>query len=336
MSRITLLGDPGTKRAAYLQKAAAEAGVPCRLWVWGQQWVPTSGIMKIDPPVWSGCGLEEMAGYIRGYQGDLRGLARLGKSCGIRFLNPPETILELLDKKKCKERLRQAGIPVTESLDGSEADPARETAHLLWRMREQRVSQVFIKPRWGSGAAGTAALRIRPGSGEMILYTCAAEDPQTGRLVNTKRLRKSSEKAAVCRLLDGLLSLDHVEERWYAKAGYKGFSYDLRVVMQDGRADVMLARLSKSPITNLHLDGRPLPADELGLPREVTEAVVEICQKSMACFPGLLSAGIDILLERGSLRPRVIEMNGQGDLIYQDICGGNRIYRHQVELMGGM
>ena len=44
-------------------------------------------------------------------------------------------------------------------------------------------------------------------------------------------------------------------------------------------------------------------------------------------------AQIDILLERGSLRPRIIEMNGQGDLIYQDIYEKNVIYRHQAEMM---
>lgn len=336
MSRITLLGDPGTKRAAYFQKAAAEAGVSCCLQAWGQPWVPARGqSMKIDPPVWSSCDLGEMAGHIRGYREDLQGLARLGKCYGIHFLNPPETIMELLDKKRCKEKLRQAQIPVTESLKGSETDPARETAHLIGRMMEQHIFQVFIKPRWGSGAAGTAALRIRPGSGEMILYTCAAPDPQTGRLVNTKRLCRFTEKKDVCTLLDGLLKLDHVEERWYAKAGYQGLSYDLRVVMQDGEPDAMLARLSKSPITNLHLNGRPLAAGELGLPQNVMEAVVETSQKAMVCFPGLMSAGIDILLEKGSLRPRVIEMNGQGDLIYQDIYGENKIYRHQVEMMRG-
>ena len=53
----------------------------------------------------------------------------------------------------------------------------------------------------------------------------------------------------------------------------------------------------------------------------------------MDCFPGLRSAGIDILLEKGSLRPRIIEMNAQGDLIYQDIYNHNVIYGHQAEMM---
>lgn len=41
-------------------------------------------------------------------------------------------------------------------------------------------------------------------------------------------------------------------------------------------------------------------------------------------------AGIDLLLEKGTMRPRIIEMNGQGDLIYRDIYGENRIYQEQI------
>ena len=50
---------------------------------------------------------------------------------------------------------------------------------------------------------------------------------------------------------------------------------------------------------------------------------------------GISMAGIDLLLEKGTLRPRVIEMNGQGDLIYRDIYGENRIYREQVRILAG-
>ena len=63
------------------------------------------------------------------------------------------------------------------------------------------------------------------------------------------------------------------------------------------------------------------------------EEIQDLCQRSMKLFPGLRSAGIDILLERGSLKPRIIEMNAQGDLIYQDIYGKNVIYRRQAEMM---
>ena len=121
--------------------------------------------------------------------------------------------------------------------------------------------------------------------------------------------------------------------RSYVKAEYQGYSYDLRAVMQEERMDFLLARLSKGPITNLHLNNHPLEAAALGLPGTVLEEIERVCRKAMDCFPGLRSAGIDILLEKGSLRPRIIEMNAQGDLIYQDIYNHNVIYGHQAEMM---
>lgn len=331
MSRIILLGNPGTKRAVYFQRAAAQTGVPCHLWAWGgPQPADLTGILKIDPPLWDSCSLGGLSDYVGRYERELEGLARLADPWGLRFFNHPTSILELLDKKRCKEKLIQAQIPVTEPL----ARGGGDVESLICQMEERRIFQVFVKPRYGSGAAGAAAFRWRPKSGEMALYTCAAFDPGTGRLVNTKRLRAFREKEEVCMLLGRLLQLDVVVERWYAKAGYQGFSYDLRAVVQDGQLDFLLARLSKGPITNLHLNNRPLPAEELGLSRQVLDDVLRVCQKAMACYPRLRSAGIDILLEKGRLQPRVIEMNGQGDLIYQDICHENRIYRHQVEMMG--
>ena len=97
--------------------------------------------------------------------------------------------------------------------------------------------------------------------------------------------------------------------------------------------DFILARLSSGPITNLHLNNHPLKGDALGLPCHVMEDVEQLCIRAAKCYPGLRSAGIDVLLEKGSLRPRIIELNGQGDLIYQDIYDQNRIYLHQAEMM---
>lgn len=156
--------------------------------------------------------------------------------------------------------------------------------------------------------------------------------------MNTKKLRCFGESryfpgSQTVRLLNRLLSLDCIVERWYPKEEAKGYSYDLRAVVQDGRMDFCLARLSKGPITNLHLNNHPLPASQLGLPSQVFQEIENICLEALRCYPGLRSAGIDLLLEKGSLRPRIIEMNGQGDLIYQDIFNENKIYRHQARMI---
>lgn len=376
MRQAVVLGSPGTKRTVYLEKGAQAAGIVFRLLDWKdfpfeQEASWENLFLKIDPPLWESCCLDELNALTRDYEGKLQWLTDLGARHQIAFLNRPEAIRALLDKRGCKRTLAMAGIPVTEELEGagraetlseyavvSRADMAVEYAdgrlsgaeraempgsyglsevnrveQLLDAMERHRVFQVFLKPVYGSGAAGAAAFRWQPHSGRVVLYTCGMVDSVTGRLVNTKRLRKFTDKNQVFSMVGRLLELDCVAERWYAKAEHDGFSYDLRAVVQDGRMDFLLARLSSGPITNLHLNNHPLSGEELGLPSHIMDEVEQLCIRAAECFPGLRSAGIDILLEKGSLRPRIIELNGQGDLIYQDIFDKNKIYRHQAEMM---
>lgn len=391
MRQAVLLGSPGTKRTIYLEKGAEAEGISFRLLDWKKFpfrsadspasplrkdlvlkndfrddtaladpfWNETARenvFLKIDPPLWESCCLDELNILARDYEKKLQWLAELGKKRQITFLNKPEDILALLDKRACKRRLAEAGIPVTEELDGigravfpvaetldsvgQAVLPVAETLDgvgradlLLDSMERRRIFQVFIKPVCGSGAAGAAAFRWQPRSGRMILYTCAMENPETGRLVNTKRLRRFTDRKQVLSMIGRLLELGCIVERWYAKAEHNGFSYDLRAVVQDGRMDLILARLSSGPITNLHLNNHPLKGNDLGLPCHVMEDVEQLCIRAAGCYPELRSVGIDVLLEKGSLRPRIIELNGQGDLIYQDIYDQNRIYLHQAEMM---
>ena len=340
MRQTALLGNADTKRTDYFRQAAKKAGLPICFadWNdWERQWesLPeTELFLKIDPPLWKSCSLEELDSLTDDYKKKLDKLAKAADACKIEYFNHPLAIAELLDKRACKKKLKQNGLPVTESLEAAEEGaPNRLSVETLLEMMERRgIHQVFIKPVNGSGAAGVSAFRWQPRTGRMMLYTCSLEQEGIG-LVNTKRLRRFSKPGETVSLLNRLLSLDCIVERWYAKEEYEGYSYDLRVVVQEKEVDFLLARLSKGPITNLHLNNHPMEAGMLGLPASVLESVGEICRKAMGCFPGLRSAGIDILLEKGSLKPRIIEMNAQGDLIYQDIYHQNLIYGHQAEIM---
>ncbi len=335
MSAVVLLGSADTRRTIYLQRAAAETGISFTLMDWRklpEGWPGREAqhqlFVKIDPPLWGSCRLGELGELTANYR---RALAELEYFAGQRqtdFLNTPAAIAALLDKRTCKHMLKTAGLPVTEMLDGE----FKEAGALLEGMKTRGWHQVFIKPVYGSGAAGVSALRIRQGGDRMALYTCAAMDAAQG-IVNTKRLRHLEDPGEILPLLEEILRLDCIVERWYAKAAYRDCCYDLRAVVQDGHMDYLLARLSKGPITNLQLNNRPLDIARLGLADTMPKVLEDICNRAMACFPGLRSAGIDLLLERDSLRPRIIEMNGQGDLLYQDIFHENRIYRHQAQMM---
>lgn len=355
MRRAVLLGNPDTKRTVYFQKAAIQEGLSFSLLEWGKQTscFPDGDLfLKIDPPVWTSCSLGELECLTAAYREELNRLDELTKKRVVEFFNTPSVITELLDKYECKMRLKKAGLSVTELLTGDSGcgiDPSglsipeescrvrrtgdiRNAEQLLAEMERKRWRRVFIKPVCGSGAAGVSAFCLQPGTGRMSLYTCASKEEKS-ELVNTKKLRHLMEPGEIRMFLDGILRMDCVIERWYAKAMRGEYVYDLRVVMQEGRMDYLLARLSKGPITNLQLNNHPCSMEELELPLKVVEEVEELCQRAMDCFPGLGCAGIDILLEKGSLKPRIIEMNAQGDLIYQDIYHDNIIYRRQAQRM---
>lgn len=339
------MGCPGTKRKLYLERAAGCVGLPLLFIDWKQwsrefweNWLAehgTGGILKIDPPLWDSAKLSAFPSLTAAYQEDLRMLGEAAGTGGFSFLNHPGAIAHLLDKRACKQKLAGAGLLVTDAVfPGLCRDAAVNPLEGLFAvMEEEQIHQVFIKPNYGSGALGVTAFRVQPKTGKMVLYTCAAWDAEQNCLVNTKRMQRMEDRESISAFLTRLLAMDCMVERWYPKAEHKGYTYDLRAVVQDGRLDFLLARLSKGPITNLHLNNHPLPAEELHLPCWVLDLVEELAVKAMGQYPGLRSAGIDILLEKGSLRPRIIEMNGQGDLIYQDIYHENRIYRHQAEMM---
>lgn len=351
MRKAVLLGNPGTKRTYYLMKAAAQEGISVHFLNW-KDWrehLPEAELfLKIDPPLWDSCFLGDLNGLAETYIKDLKVLEQWTAKMPAVYLNTPSSIVRLMDKRGCKAVLKKAGLPVTELLDPDaedfqtggyraekcpeRSDGIRDLEGLLDRMKKRNVYQVFIKPVCGSGAAGVSAFRLQPGTGRMSLYTCAAYVPDAG-LMNTKKLRNYTEVSEIRQLLNKILDMDCVIERWYAKAVYGQYSYDLRVVVQEGRTDYMLARLSGGPITNLHLNNHPLSWEETGISSDVREKIQELCVRAVSCFPGLSVAGIDILLERKSLKPRIIEMNAQGDLIYQDIYHENTIYRRQAEKM---
>lgn len=332
INRILLIGSGSGKRRTYFEKAAAGSGIPVSFYDWKDfSCLENVGnlensVVKIDAPEWESCRLRELDELTSQYEERLFWLAKLPFGA---FFNHPFDIAEALDKRKCKRKLRESGIAVTEMYE--EKFSCKE--ELFAFMREHRLHQVFIKPVKGSGAAGVSALRLSPSKGKTVLYTCAALDQN--EIVNTKSLyRLEGEDGAV--LLDKLLELDCVVEKWYRKSVFEGYCYDLRVIVQDKQIDYILPRLSKGPITNLHLNNHSMEFGQLNLDNAVLEDIAEVCIRAAGCYPGLKSIGMDVLLERGSQKPYIIEMNAQGDLLHKDVYHENKIYRRQIKIMEAM
>lgn len=332
---MILVGEEGTKRTDFTRSAAFAAGVEISLVPWSCLLsLPDSDmnfpwdskrVVKLDPPSYSDSVLEQGAGEIAKY---LRCLDHMEGS-GPVFWNEPSALRATLDKRMTKQILQENGIPATKMF----AKYFSDSSELIRWMESEHIPAVFVKPRFFSGAAGVMALRIkRPGRGMAAYTSCRIEN---GQLVNTKHLFCLRREEEILLVLDRILSLGAVVEQWHSKetvmteAGRQ--CYDLRVVWQLGRVVHMVARGSGGPITNLHLNNGALPMEQLGLSDRELAGIESLCGDAMKCFPGLRTAGIDVMLERGSRRPLIIEINGQGDLIYQDIYGENQIYREQME-----
>lgn len=322
---ICLIGTEDSRRTEYFKKAAEAYHIPVRFVAWKEAVDADlrDEIVKIDPPSYATANLFEMNEQIAAY---ISGLNHLEKA-GCRFLNTPAGIQSVLDKRHCKEVLMKQNIPVTQMVK----ERVNTVEELEEVMEKHRMFSVFIKPVRCSGAAGVVAYRKYPGREKAMLYTSCRK--QGRQLVNTKTLTRLERKEEIYPLLQAILSLGTIVERWHPKASHRGKSYDLRVVWQFGNIAFIVARQSSGPITNLHLNNAPLDWHELHLPQGKVEEIHTLCQDAVKLFPGLSMAGIDIMLEKGTLRPKIIEINGQGDLMYQDIFYDNVIYKQQVEYM---
>ncbi len=321
---MILIGDINSKRAIYLKEAAKSKNV--NLIVVSHSSIKREDLrnhkVKIDPPTYESFYVEDLPEVIRNYTNLLQEMSTWED---IDFVNHPKAILDTLDKKECKNILLSRNINVTPVIEfnGDTYDDLKQT------LLQNKVYNSFIKPNYGSGACGVIAYRINPRNEKVIIET--ALNVRDGRLINTKNIRKINNEADIKCIINLLLRQSCIIERWVAKSSFNKLSYDLRVVYQYGEISYVVPRTSKSSITNLHLNNAAIKFEELNLNNEVYSEIEKISGQVINAYAGKLSyAGIDLLLENGSLKPYVVEVNSQGDLIYQDIYDKNIIYNKQI------
>lgn len=336
---IILVGEEHTKRTEYFIKAAKELAAAVQFIDWDRVYHQSvnlkdilchcgdfqRAVIKLEPPSYQTVEFSEMERQLQMYRHALERMMAEKFS----FINSPQGILDALDKRKMKQILVAAGVPVTPVF----MEHVESAEQLYAAMEAEHVSTVFIKPVYFSGAAGVVGLRRQRRSGKMAAYTsCVLEN---GHVVNTKKIHIHREEKNITELIQALVSMDVMAEKWIPKDTVNGNGYDLRVVWQFGKRKHIVVRQSASPITNLHLNNRAADAEVIGMEKRTYEEIDALCECAMEAVPELHVAGIDILLEKGSRKPRIIEINGQGDLIYQDIFGKNEIYKEQIRWMLG-
>ncbi|MES2934915.1 MAG: STM4014 family protein, partial [Pseudomonadota bacterium] len=148
---------------------------------------------------------------------------------------------------------------------------------------------------------------------------------------NSLKIKKYTARTSIKAILDFLFREGALVEHWIPKAKYEACSYDLRVMGIAGRRCHAIARLSRSPMTNLHLGNSRCAVDALDLPAQTWTKIDTLVEQCMARFPRSLYAGLDILLARDGRDPVVLEANAFGDLLPNLLHNGKGTYLTEIE-----
>ena len=279
-------------------------------------------VIKLEPCVSDETNFLKYALLNQAYKETLQRLGEMRLSDDVCFLNTPHALLRALDKKETKQVLMDRGLKVTPMLPSPRSfDELRELLAGCGR-------GCFLKPRYGSGAGGIMAVRYQPNRNKWVVYTTLQQ--VDGVIHNTKRINRLSTEKEMIPLAEAVMQTEAILEEWIPKEQLQGENYDLRVVCRESEIDYIVVRCSKGSITNLHLNNKAHWWNELSLSEEVRQQIYFQCQEAVQSLD-LQYAGVDVLIERGTDIPYIIEVNGQGDHVYQDMFAHNSIYIQQIK-----
>jgi len=328
--RTAVVGNPDNRRVGLLTAAAAALGLPApRVVPWldvltGVAEFGEGEIVRIDSPGEDAEVTRLLRGqaepvdmyrvegtrpWYEGFTAALDGLHKRIAAAGAVALADPEETAIAFDKARCNAMLAERGVSVPRAYPG-----VHDFASLCESQAEHGWTHVFVKIRHGSSASGVIELR----AGNRAFATTSTELHLTRdgyELYNSLKVRHYRRQRDLEMLVDRL-SLDglHVEEAVH-KIYLNGQQTDLRLVTVGGKVTHAVGRSSDLPITNLHLGGRRREVEEFRqqLGEDRWHTVIELAERTAACFPKSHCLGIDVLSDH--TKDYVGEVNAYGDLL---------------------
>ena len=324
--QIIVVSNSLSKRIEYFIEAGKHLQTEVRFMTYGELFnclpLLRQAVIKLEPCVSDETDFLKYALLNQAYKETLQRLSEMSLPDDVCFLNTPDALLRALDKKETKEVLMDKGLKVTPMLPSPRSfDELRELLAGCGR-------GCFLKPRYGSGAGGVMAIRYQPNRNKWVVYTTLQQ--VDGVIHNTKRINRLSTEKEMIPLAEAVMQTEAILEEWIPKEQLQGENYDLRVVCRESEIDYIVVRCSKGSITNLHLNNKAHWWNELSLSEEVRQQIYFQCQEAVQSLD-LQYAGVDVLIERGTDIPYIIEVNGQGDHVYQDMFAHNSIYIQQIK-----
>ncbi|MEK4290741.1 STM4014 family protein [Paenibacillus sp. FSL P4-0502] len=287
--------------------------------------------------------LKEMQGVLhhpsQWFRGYCRMLARLQREAktacpGSLWLNDPTDIAAMTDKRQTQQILSEAGIPIPRPV-GEDQQPT-DYASLREMMISRRMHRVFIKLAFGSAASGVIAYQLHPVTGaEVALTTVGVENYITRPPIyyNSGKLRRYTDTATISGIINWIYRHGGYAEQWIPKIGHNGKAFDIRQLVVLREACHAIARVSSTPITNLHLRSQRMSPSEAGLSEFIQEQVRNTALQALAAFPRSGVAGIDVLISGGSQQCFVADVNPFGDLLYDVKYRGCSTYEWEMKVL---
>lgn len=237
-----------------------------------------------------------------------------------------EDVLTLFDKNRTAERLRSSNLPVPGSFAAD-----RQTTELGQQIQAAGWEAAYLKLATGSCASGIVKLDARASRG---ITTTQQLD---GRFYNSYRVR-TIEGPQLEAVLAFLLDQTATVQQAIPKARVGGHNFDVRVVVLQRTVIATIFRVSRHPMTNLHLGGRRGDARQCRaqIPQRHWLDALDHCEQAAALFD-VPCVGIDVAFDRYTGRPWILEMNAFGDFFPRWTNDqGQTIHRMEIEHTAGL
>ncbi len=243
----------------------------------------------------------------------------------ISFMNDPQEIITMFDKKACHDLCKNSEIQVPKSLKKVESYLEFKEA-----IYQKKMKRVFIKLNTSSSASGIVAYETN-GKQEQIKTTI--EVIKRGKNIfyyNSLKVRKYTDPKLIENLLNWLINEEVHIEQWIPKYKIEDQVLDVRVMVINKKVMQKVVRLSKKPFTNLHLNNKR--GLQSLLSQKIWQKIKNCAEKTMKLFPHSLYAGLDILIARNE-KIYLLEVNAFGDLLPGILYNGMSTYEAEIEFL---
>ncbi len=245
----------------------------------------------------------------------------------LTYYNTPTDIVKMFDKPACQSLLGEHGIATPDRLG-----EASDFQSLAAAVANRGWNRVFVKLSHGSSASGVAAVHFHSEGVVAVTSVESTRDQRGWRYHNNLALQTYSDPSEIRRLIDFLFAEGAYAEQWRQKAKLCGDNFDVRVLVVAGQPSHVVARSSRSPLTNLHLGNQRGNVDALRSKMGATRwgRLMQAAADVAKAFPDSVHLGVDIMVGPGFRNPTVLEVNAFGDLLPGITHGGRDAYESQI------